>query len=428
VATHSLVSRAGLIPASLTRDRPGLLCRTVKDAATVLAAVAGYDPRDPATAASDGQLPSRPYPDNADAASLRGVRLGVVREFMKVHTKADEDSVAIAEAALRDLANAGATLVDPGPEGALFEDAIADVLPSLDAPALAAVFAEAFPPGTDLVEKSVAIAGKAAKLPADLTLRVIAEREPPAPGEVRFVLERYLRDRGDKNIRNVADLIAKSTFYDHAPIAGVTATPKGRLEDLMVRTERLTRKSDGSPLVRKIPNISLDISGWHANRTVLQMLVNKVMVDNRLDALVYPTKTVLAPRLAAPVEPINLKTVQDKMTVVVKGEEYERTVERVVDLRAPLTPRLSPNSGYPTIAVPAGFASRVYDRAVVRGPDGSKRAGEFLPPKAVELPVSIDFLGRAFSEPLLIRIAAGYEAATKNRKPPKDFGPVAGEP
>jgi Asp-tRNA(Asn)/Glu-tRNA(Gln) amidotransferase A subunit family amidase len=56
VATHSLVSRAGLIPASLTRDRPGLLCRTVKDAATVLAAVAGYDPR----AASDGQLPSRP--------------------------------------------------------------------------------------------------------------------------------------------------------------------------------------------------------------------------------------------------------------------------------------------------------------------------------------------------------------------------------
>jgi amidase len=91
VATHSLVSRAGLIPASLTRDRPGLLCRTVKDTATVLAAVAGYDPRDPATAASDGQLPSRPYPDNADAASLRGVRLGVVREFMKVHTKADEE-------------------------------------------------------------------------------------------------------------------------------------------------------------------------------------------------------------------------------------------------------------------------------------------------------------------------------------------------
>jgi len=428
VATHSLVSRAGIIPASLTRDRPGLLCRTVKDAATVLAAVAGYDPRDPATAASDGQVPSRPYPDNADMASLRGVRLGVVREFMKPHTEADEDSVALAEAALRDLAKAGATLVDPGAGGALFHDALAEILPALDAPTLAAVFAEAFPPGTDLVEKSVAIAGKAGKLLPELTLRVIAEREPPAPGEGLFALERYLRERGDQNIRSVADLIAKSTFYNHAPIAGVTAVPKGRLEDLVACTERLTRKSDGSPLVRKLANTALDISGWHANRTVLQMLINKVMADNKLDALVYPTKTVLAPRLGEPVEPINLKTVQDKVTVAVNGEEYERTVERVIDLRAPLTPRLSPNSGYPTIAVPAGFASQVYDRAVLRDPDGSKRAGDFLSPKAVELPVSIDFLGRAFSEPLLIRIAAGYEAATRQRRPPKDFGPVAGEP
>jgi Asp-tRNA(Asn)/Glu-tRNA(Gln) amidotransferase A subunit family amidase len=427
VATHSLVSRAGIIPASLTRDRAGILCRTVKDAATVLAAVAGYDPRDPATAASDGQLPSHPYPDNADGASLQGVRLGVVREFMKVHTKADEDSVAVAESALRDLAKAGATLVDPGPGGALFRDALADILPALDAPTLAAVFAKAFPSG-HLIEKSVAIAGKPGSLPADLTLRIIAERDAPAPGEVLFGLERYLRDRGDRNVRNVADLIAKSTFYNHAPIAGVTAVPKGRLEDLVARTERLTRKSDGKPLERRLPNTALDISGWHANRTVLQMLINKVMADNKLDALIYPTKTVLAPRLAEPVEPINLKTVQDKTTVVIDGEEYERTVERVIDLRAPLTPRLSPNSGYPTIAVPAGFASQVYDRAVVRSPDGSKRAGDFLPPEAVELPVSMDFLGRAFSEPLLIRIAAAYEAATHHRKPPKEFGPLAGEP
>jgi Asp-tRNA(Asn)/Glu-tRNA(Gln) amidotransferase A subunit family amidase len=336
--------------------------------------------------------------------------------------------VAVTEVALRDLAKAGATLVDPGPEGALFQDALAEILPTLDAPTLAAVFKDAFPPGTDLVEKSIAIAGKAAKLPPELSLRVVAERDAPAPGEVLFVLNRYLRDRGDANIKSVADLIAKSTFYDHASIAGVTATPKGRLHELMARTERLQRKSDGTPLVREVANTTLDISGWHANRTVLQMLINNVMADNRLDALVYPTKTVLAPRLANPVEPINLKTVQDKVTVVVNGEEYERSVERAIDVRAPLTPRLSPNSGYPAIAVPAGFAHKVYDRAVVRGSDGSKRAGDFLAPKAVDLPVSIDLLGRAFGEPMLIRIAAGYEAATKNRKPPKEFGPLAGEP
>jgi amidase len=426
VATHSLISRAGLIPASLTRDRPGMLCRTVKDAAIVLAAVAGYDPRDPATAASEGQV--RPYPDNVDAANLNGVRLGVVREFMRVHTKADEDAVAVVENALRDLTRAGATLVDPGPEGALFTDALAEILPGLDAGTLAAVFKEAFPPGTDLVAASIGIAGNAVKLPPDLTLRVIAEREPPTQGEVLFALNRYLRERGDKNIGSVADLIAKSTFFRVAPIDGVAAPGNVRLEALATRTERLTRKSDGKELERKVPITGFDITGWHADRTVLQMLINKVMADNRLDALVYPTKTVLAPRLGEPVEPINLKTMQDKVTVMIDGEPYERTVERVIDLRAPLTPRLSPNSGYPAIAVPAGFAKQVYDRAVVRGADGSKQAGEFLPPTAVELPVSIDFLGRAFSEPLLIRIAAGYEAATRNRTPPKDFLPLPGEP
>ena len=55
------------------------------------------------------------------------------------------------------------------------------------------MFAEAFPPGTDLVAASVAIAGKAAKLPPYLSLRVIAEREPPTQGEGLFALNRYLR-------------------------------------------------------------------------------------------------------------------------------------------------------------------------------------------------------------------------------------------
>src|SRR6266436_3707563 len=139
VATHSLISRAGLIPASLTRDRPGILCKSVKDAATVLSAVAGYDPKDAATAASVGQTPAKPYDDIVDGASLRGVRIGVVREFMQPHTKADEDSIAIAERAIADLKKGGATVVDPGPDAALFKEAIAELLPSLDTPTLSAV-------------------------------------------------------------------------------------------------------------------------------------------------------------------------------------------------------------------------------------------------------------------------------------------------
>src|SRR5437588_1770790 len=173
VATHSLVSRAGLVPASLTRDRAGILCRSVKDAATVLTALAGYDPRDAATAASVGQLPSRPYQSFADNGSLRGVRIGVLREFMQPFTKADDDSIRIANAAIADLAKAGATIVDPGPNGALFKQAIAELLPALDAPMLAALYRELFPAGTLVVDKSVDVTGEPSQLPPELSLRAL---------------------------------------------------------------------------------------------------------------------------------------------------------------------------------------------------------------------------------------------------------------
>ena len=50
------------------------------------------------------------------------------------------------------------------------------------------------PPAGRLTRASVAIAGHAAKLPPDLTLRVIAEREPPTQGETLFALNRSLRE------------------------------------------------------------------------------------------------------------------------------------------------------------------------------------------------------------------------------------------
>jgi Asp-tRNA(Asn)/Glu-tRNA(Gln) amidotransferase A subunit family amidase len=427
VATNSLISRAGIIPASLTRDRAGVLCRSVKDAATVLSVLAGYDPRDPATAESlEHSL--WPYETFADGASLNTVRIGVVREFMQPHSKADEEAIRIANDALSELAKAGATIVDPGPEGELFRNAIAEIVPALDTATLAAVYKELFATDMPFVDRMVQLSGNPAQLPPELTIRLLAEREPPVSGEVLYAMDRYLRDRGDANIKSVRDLLAQSTFFNHAPIEGVTLPPRTRLEGLLEQPVRLIRKSDNMPMVQKLPVANLDITAWHAVRATLQMLVNKVMADNRLDALVYPTKTIPAPLLASPVEPTNLKTVKETVTVTINGEQYDRVVERVLDVRASLTPRLSPNGGFPVVVVPAGFTREVYDRAVVIGADGSKNAGDLLPPKPVALPISMDFLGRRFSEPVLIRIAAAYEQATRHRRPPPAFPPLPGEP
>ena len=86
VATHSLFRRAGLIPASLTRDRPGVLCRSVKDAATVLGAIAGYDPKDAATAESIGACRQAPYDELRDhARSERRAHWGRARIHAAVH-------------------------------------------------------------------------------------------------------------------------------------------------------------------------------------------------------------------------------------------------------------------------------------------------------------------------------------------------------
>lgn len=106
--TVGLVSRSGIIPISHSQDTAGPMARTVADAAKLLGALTGVDPRDPATAASAG----RTHPDYArflDPDGLRGARLGIVRETFGGHPQVKP----LMESLLTVLQDRGAVLVDP---------------------------------------------------------------------------------------------------------------------------------------------------------------------------------------------------------------------------------------------------------------------------------------------------------------------------
>ena len=106
--TVGLVSRSGIIPIAASQDTAGPIARTVADAAVLLGAITGVDPRDAATEASAGQA-QRDYTLFLDVNALRGARLGVARDLFKLNRLVDP----VMEAALEAMRRAEAVLIDP---------------------------------------------------------------------------------------------------------------------------------------------------------------------------------------------------------------------------------------------------------------------------------------------------------------------------
>ena len=298
--TVGLVSRAGVIPIAHNQDTAGPMARTVADAATLLGALSGVDPRDDATAASAGHSASD-YSAALDPAGLKGARLGVCRSHFMGYSPGTD---AVMEGAIDALKRLGAVIVDP-----------ADI-------ATAGQF--------DDSEFAVLLY----EFKADLN-RYLAEWAPGATAKTLADLIAF----NDRNKGQEMPYFGQEIFTQ--------AEAKGPLTD-----QDYLRALDKNHLLARTQGI------------------DPVMAEHQLDALVAPT--------GGPPSLIDL----------VNGDPGGGG-----SFSGPAAV-----AGYPHVTVPMGYV-----------------AG---------LPVGLSFVGRPWSEAVLIKFAYAYEQATKARRPPK-FLPTA---
>ena len=293
--TVGLTSRAGVVPISHNQDTVGPHGRTVADAATVLGALVGVDPRDPATSASAGKFYTD-YTQFLNANGLQGARIGVLRKYVTGYSYFTD---AIFNAALVVLQNAGATLVDP-----------ADL------------------PSADTINSNS----------PELTVLLY---------DFKADVNTYLSTRTGLSVHTLADLIAFNNSHASEEMPYFQ-------QEIFELAEATTNLTDPAYVAALALNHSLS----------REQGIDAVLQQYNLDALVAPT--------GSPAWPTDL----------VNSDHF---------LGASST--YAAMAGYPIVQVPAGFA--------------------------FGLPVGLSFIGTAFSEPTLIKLAYAYEQITKVRKPPQ---------
>ena len=146
-----------------------------------------------------------------------------------------------------------------------------------------------------------------ARVPAGLSLRTLNAGGFGPAGEGKYMIDRYLRERGDANIKTNADLITKARFYQDPNFPD---RKQGREQ-----AERAT---------------VLDTSVRLHGRFAVQTMLLQCMQEQRLDALVSPMSTVPPRKLTSPREPAS-------------------------NGRTPIGWSLIGQQGFPVITVPAGF-------------------------------------------------------------------------
>ena len=417
VVTKGLTPYGGAIGADPYDDRAGIQCRTVNDAARVLDALKGsqgnfFDSRDMYTAVPAGLVPREPYASFALPAGgliagraggkgngskpLAGIRIGIVREYMVKHTANDRAiSDRVNEEIKRVLRDQlGAELVesvDPAyPDDPAipnmeypFQQALAEILPLHMPEYLVSAGSDGAPrfavPGFDIRSRDYLVEASEGAAPLSEELNLRSVNHFPPTYAFSFDMARYLKRRGDVRVFDWSSLNANSKEYDEQ-------------RTIAMRNWENTaslQSQGGSDHIRM--------------REVLRMVILKVKYQNRIDLFVNPTITLPQARNGYASQP----------------EIHDRPVGRFPT---------SANAGIPEITVPAGFNDVVYEPEFTLNAakdNYTNTANEAHRTQlSVPLPFGISFWGGPGDEPTLLRVASIYEAATRHRKPPPDFGPL----
>lgn len=150
-------------------------------------------------------------------------------------------------------------------------------------------------------------------------------------------------------------------------------TPVRSLEEIIASGKFSPSIEAGIKKAQSLDRSDPDYNARLVKRMQLQERVMQIMAENQLDALIYP--------------------------------HQQRLVVQIGERQVGRNGVVASVTGFPVITVPGGFS-----KPTATAPIG--------------VPVGIEFLGRPWSEPMLIRIAYAFEQATRFRQPPPTTPPL----
>ena len=432
----------GAIGADIYCDRSGIHCRSIQDCARVLDALKDpengyYDPRDPFTTVPRSSVLSTPYAGHAhssgESGSLAGRRIGIIRESMAYPrgSLTEEPIVTAADREIKEVLRdrLGATLLesydrnwdrnwpaDPEiePMTVDFRRAIARLVPVFmpdilyrlgpDGQPLFKEFAETivpteFAPGKFFgsgemqpIDYFVELADGLIEPPVNLDLATIQQQVLAM--SFRFHIRQYLSRRS-------ADWRALGYHESLVDWPSLNARSKFWGDDQRAAFKNWEEVTD----MRNPLGGRQGVDERIMLRELLRRVDMMVILENKLDALV---------RLHTPYPPAKIGGANQN--------------DGGSNIRQESTN--GPNAGLTEVLIPAGYVQTAYDPVFRLSADRTRyesaQSNVATALDAPGLPFSLVFRTEPGKEDILLTIASAYEAASRRRVMPPDFGPMGG--